>query len=169
MARFARRSLSQRLHGNRGLARRYVADTQCLVCKKSFVTPDRAVQHGNNARCKHAMLNGKCVENAPEEQTLWNTRWRLFAATHYGQVSPFQLAPWLMDRHEFVFFSSVAVLPCWVAASPVSPTCAFVFRCDSDEFGCTFSARQTSSKSASKTQTQADLERTLCTWTHWHF
>ena len=41
---------------------------ECPVCKKSFVTRARAVQHGNNTRCKHATLNGECVENAPEEQ-----------------------------------------------------------------------------------------------------
>ena len=46
-----------------------MADTQCPVCKNSFVTRARAVQHGNNTRCKHAMLNGECVENAPEEQS----------------------------------------------------------------------------------------------------
>ena len=72
-ARFARRSLESeaalrthmyRVHGNRGLARRFVADTQW----KSFVTRARAVQHGNSTRCKHTTLNGECVENAPEEQ-----------------------------------------------------------------------------------------------------
>ena len=29
----------------------------------------RAVQHWKNTRCKHAMLNGECVENALEEQS----------------------------------------------------------------------------------------------------
>ena len=113
-----------RVHDNRGVARRFVADTQCLMCKKSFVTRARAMQHGNNTKCKHAM---ECVWRMLRKSRCdWITRWLFFAATQDGQVSPFQLAPWPMDRHEFGL-SSVAVLPCWVAASPVSPTCAFVF------------------------------------------
>ena len=54
----ALRTHMYRAHGNRGLARRFVADTQCPVCKKCFVTRARAVQHGDNTRCKHAMMSG---------------------------------------------------------------------------------------------------------------
>ena len=65
----ALRTHMYRVHGNRGLARRFVADKQCTMCKKSFVTRARAAQNGNITRCKHDMLNGECVENAPEEQS----------------------------------------------------------------------------------------------------
>ena len=32
------------------------------------MTRARAVQHGDNTRCNHAMMSGECAENAPEEQ-----------------------------------------------------------------------------------------------------
>ena len=42
----------------RGLAGRFAADTQSPECEKCFVTRARAVQHGDNTRCKHAMMSG---------------------------------------------------------------------------------------------------------------
>ena len=64
----AMRTHMYRVHGNRGLARRFVADSHCPLCKKSFVPRARAVQHGDNTKCKHALLNGECAENAVDEQ-----------------------------------------------------------------------------------------------------
>ena len=124
---FALRTHMYRAHGNRGLARRCVADTQCPMCKKCFVTRARAVQHGHGTRCKHAMMFGECVENAAEEQVRLDRQMATFrrnarraglsfSSLHHGRWFSMSL------------FFSVAVLPDLVAASPVLPTCAlFVF------------------------------------------
>ena len=117
----ALRTHMYRVHGNRGLARRFVADTQCPVCKKSFVTRARVVQHGSNTRCKHAMLNGGCVENAPEEQPRLDHEMAVFRCNARRAGLSF------LACTKGWFFSSVARLPFWVVASPVSPTCAFAF------------------------------------------
>ena len=64
----ALRTHMYRVHGTRGVARLFIAGNRCPVCEKCFYTPARAVQHTDNTKCKHAMMRGECVENAPEKQ-----------------------------------------------------------------------------------------------------
>ena len=76
-ARYARRPLRQRLRCARTCTGRTASgdwpDVSLLTLSAQRVR--NASLHGpvqcsigNNTRCKHAMLSGECVENAPEEQ-----------------------------------------------------------------------------------------------------
>ena len=108
-----------RAHGNRELARRFVADTQCPVCKKCCVTRARAVQHGDDTRCKHAMMD------APEELGRLDHEVATFRRNARREGLSFSACT--MADGSACFFS-VSVLPGLVPASPVSPTHAqFVF------------------------------------------